>query len=162
MEQPRYTFEEAGSRGWNVYRFFDDRIEMEWREPFKKGMLELPSESVSGKTYEQTTFGFGARRHAISFAIYSLIGLVLLLGLGHPILQVVGWVSIASAVISLGFLISKLKSENWISVQRPDGSSLFGVRERGLKGTSRDELLSEIRKYRRIEQSTEHNTGDNA
>ncbi len=160
MEEPRYKFEEAAWKGWHKYEFYDDRIEFEWREPFKKGKVTFPKESISGRFYEQSTFGFGVRSKAILFAIYFVLGLALTLGFQNVVLNVVGWMSFGLAAIVLGFLVSKLKTENWIYFQRPDDSRLFAVRERGLRYTSKRQLVEEIGKYEKHTKDTRQSVAD--
>jgi hypothetical protein len=150
MNDLRFTFEEHGTWVRSVYRFYDDRIERDWDAVLRKGNEIYPVSSISGRITEQTTFAYGIRGPLKSFVLYLLVALVLHLGFSQPVLNGVAFIFYGLAVLSAGFALSKLKKEKWLYVKSNNGGTLFGIREKGLKGATVADFVREIGIYAKV------------
>jgi hypothetical protein len=145
--EPRITFEEFGDNSRNTYRFFDDRIERDWKVIIRIGREVYPISGISAHLAEQTTFAYGLSRTLRSLAVYLIGGLVLHLGFDHLILNRIGYGLYVFAALSVILALMKMKKDVWLYVKRVDGSTIFCIREKGLKGISRGQFIQEIRRY---------------
>jgi hypothetical protein len=148
MTAPRFTFQEAGYSCWNTYRFYDDRIERDWwTVSLRRGKETYPVGSISGQISEQTTFAYGLKGTLKSLATYIVLALVFRLGFTNVILNRVGLLFCVLAGLSTILAVMKLKKDTWLYVKKIDGSTLFGVREKGVKSISCDDFVREIKRY---------------
>ena len=164
MSNPRVTFEEHDLYGHKVFRFFDDRIELEWQECSNTGREVYHDLDLAEGLEEQTTFAYDARRTLVKFALFLVAGLTLHLGFSHPILHWVAFGLYALSLLAAILLLLKIRKDTWLYVYKADGSLLFCFREAGLRGINRSELISEIRQYRQNTKSankTAHPTAGN-
>jgi len=147
MSTPFVTFEEFGNNSRNTYRFFDDRIERDWKVIVRRGKEVYPTSGIAGYLTEQTTFAYGLSRTLRSLAVYVIGGLVLHLGFEQQVLNRIGFVLYGFAALAIVLAVMKMKKDTWLYVKRVDGSTLFCVREKGLKGISREEFAQAILRY---------------
>jgi hypothetical protein len=75
MSQPRITFEEYSLNYWGTFRFFDDRIEHDWKGLLRSGREIYPISRLSGQLGEETTFAYGLSRTLTRLAIFLIAGL---------------------------------------------------------------------------------------
>jgi len=156
MNDLRFTFEEHGTWARSVYRFYDDRIERDWDAVLRKGNEVYPVAKISGRITEQTTFAYGLRGPLKTFVLYLVVALVLHLGFTQPLLNGVAYIFYGLAALSAGFALSKLKTDKWLYVKSNDGGTLFGIREKGLKGATSADFVREIGVYAKVaNQSTD-------
>jgi len=147
MNNPRVTFSDVDLRYRNTYRFYDDRIECDWDTAFQKGKMVYPVADISGRFGETTTFAYGLKPILRTLCIFLMLGLVFHLGFSQPLLTRIGFLFYALSGVGVVLAITKLKKDRWIYVLRDDGHHLFVVREKGLKGLSRDEFFREVQRY---------------
>lgn len=147
MTEPRITFEEHGLNSVSVFRLYDDRIEHDWKELPNRGHEVYPAEHIAGRISEQTTFAYGISRPLGRSALSLIVGLVLHFGYEHPALHCTGFVLYGFSGLSALFAILGMKKDTWLYVKKPDGSTLFLVREKGLRGISREQFFQEIQHY---------------
>jgi hypothetical protein len=147
MPEPRITFEERGLNSVATYRFYDDRIEHDWKELANSGREIYPASQIAGRISETTTIAYGVSRPLGRCAIYLIVGLVLHFGFDSPVLRWASYALYALAGISAVFVILGLKKDTWLYVKKPDGNALFSVREKGLCGITRDKFVHEIQRY---------------
>jgi hypothetical protein len=147
MIEPRITFKEYSLNYWGTFRFFDDRIELEWKSVFRSGRYSYPTSRLSEMIGEETTFAYGLGDTLKRFAIFLVTGLILHLGFDHPALHYVGFVLYGFAGMTSVLAIIQMKKDTWLYVKQHDGDVLFSVREKGLEGISREEFIREIKRY---------------
>lgn len=82
-----------------------------------------------------------------SLATYIVLALVFRLGFTNVILNRVGLLFCVLAGLSTILAVMKLKKDTWLYVKKIDGSTLFGVREKGVKSISCDDFVREIKRY---------------
>jgi hypothetical protein len=149
MNEPRVTFSDGDFWYRQTFRFYDDRIECDWDALFQKGRKIHPVSEISGKFGETTTFGYRLKPTLRTLAVYLIVGLAFHLGFNHPLLHWIGYFFYLSSGLCVVMAIAKLKKDTWIYVLTADGRDLFGVREKKLKGISRDEFVREVQRYTR-------------
>ena len=160
MSEPFITFQEFSYNSRNTYRFFDDRIERDWKVIIRSGKEVYPTSRIAGRLAEQTTFAYGLKGTLQSLAIYLMVGLVLHLGFEQALLNRVGYVLYGFAGLSVVLALMKMKKDTWLYVKQLDGSTLFCIREGGLKGISREEFIQAIERYsKKANQITTDNSG---
>ncbi len=147
MNEPFVTFQEFSYNSQNTYRFFDDRIERDWKVIIRSGREVYPISNISGQFAEQTTFAYGLKTTLRSLAVYLILGLVLHLGFDQWILNRIGFVLYGFAMLSAVLALMKVKKDTWLYVKQLDGSTLFCIREGGLKGITREEFIQSIQRY---------------
>jgi hypothetical protein len=147
MSQPRITFEEYGFNTWSTFRFFDDRIEHDWKGLVRSGREIYPISRISEQLGEETTLAYGLGWTLRRLAIFLIAGLTLHLGFDRPTLHYVGFVLYGFAGMTAILAIMEMKKDTWLYVKQHDGSTLFSVREKGLKGIRREEFIQEIKHY---------------
>ena len=147
MSQPRITFEEYSLNYWGTFRFFDDRIEHDWKGLLRSGSEIYPVSRIAGQLGEETTFAYGLGRTLTRLAVFLIAGLTLHLGFDRPTLHYVGFILYGFAGMTAVLAVIEMKRDTWLYVKQHDGSTLFSVREKGLKGISREEFTQEIRRY---------------
>jgi hypothetical protein len=147
MSEPFITFQEFSENSRNTYRFFDDRIERDWKVIVRSGKEIYPTSNISGRFAEQTTFAHGLKGTLQSLAVYLILGLVLHLGFDQWILNRIGFVLYGFAALSVVLALMKMKKDTWLYVKQLDGSTLFCIRENGLKGITREEFTQAIQRY---------------
>jgi hypothetical protein len=147
MSEPRVTFEEFSYNTRNTYRFYEDRIERDWKVIIRSGKEVYPTSRIASHLAEQTTFAYGLKSTLQSFGIYLIIGAILHLGFDHTVLNRIGFVLYGFAMLAGFLVLMKLKKDTWLYVKQVDGSTLFCVREKGLKGISRDAFIEAVRRY---------------
>ncbi len=137
MPDPRITFEEHALNSVGTFRFYDDRVEHDWKELANSGREIYPASHIPGMISEQTTFAYGIGRTLGRFALFLIAGLVLHLGFERPALHYTGFVLYGCAGLSAIWAVMGMKKNTWLYVKKLDGTTLFLVREKGLRGIGR-------------------------
>jgi hypothetical protein len=147
MTKPRIEFQEYGLNSVATFRFYEDRIEHDWKELTSRGHDVYPTSNILGEISELTTFAYGVGQALKRFALFITAGLVLHLGFDRPALHYVGFAFYVMTACAGVLAIMRTKKDTWLYVKKLDGSTLFQVREKGLRGINREQLIQEIRYY---------------
>jgi hypothetical protein len=147
MTEPRFTFRDVSIRMRSTFRFYDDRIEQEWDTLSRKGTSVHPVAAISGRYSEQTTFAYGFRQPFRMAVIQLIVGLVLNFGFDRPLLHSIGYFFYVLSGVGALVAIFTLKKDNWIYVLDGGGRTLICVREKGMKGATKEDLVREIQRY---------------
>ena len=131
----------------STFRFYDDRIEQEWDTLSRKGTSVHPVAAISGGYSEQTTFAYGFQRPFRIAVIQLVVGLVLNFGFDRPLLHSIGYLFYVLSGIGALVAISTLKKDKWIYVLDRGGRALICIREKGMKGATKEDLVREIQRY---------------
>ncbi len=147
MSEPRVTFQNVTERYTDTFRFFDDRIERDWKVIVRKGRVTYPVKGIDARIAEQTAFAHGFGTALRYLAAYAIAGIVLEVGFAHPVLKVIGLGLFVVALITGVLAVYRLRTDTWLYVRYTNGGTLFSVRVKGLKGITREQFVSEIRRY---------------
>lgn len=156
MSTPHFSFEGRSMERQETYRFYDDRIEMDWIVAFRRGKEIYPVDGISGLISEQTTIAYGMGKVLRRAAVSLLVALILREGFSSLLLNRIGILFFAGAGLFAIGAVTKLKRETWMYVKKTNGGTLLTIRETGLKGVSRSDIFREIQRYvRKPNQSLE-------
>jgi len=147
MNEPRVVFGDGGFRYQSTFRFYDDRIECDWRTAWQSGKKIYPVSDISGRIGETMTFGFGLKPVLRTTGFFLLVAVVLHLGFNQPFLNRIGYLFYFLGAVGAVISVVHLKKDRWLYVLRNDGRDLFGVREKGLKDISPDIFVREVQRY---------------
>ena len=147
MDHPHATFEEHDLWGKKIYRFFKDRIEVDWTECRREGRDVYSISGVSGEVGAQTTFAYDTGRTAAKFILFLAAGLGLHLVIPHPAVNLAAYVFYGLSFLCGLLLVLKIRKDHWIYFYRENGAPLFCIREAGLRGGTPGDFVEAMRRY---------------
>lgn len=148
MVKPLFQVLVDDGKSINRLNFFTDRLEHDWKTPpTARGKSVYARDALSPYLSSQTTLGWGASTALRSAGYYLGIGLILQLGFDRPVLWEVGILFYVIAASLLIYGITKLKREEWIYINRKDGTPLVTLSVKRIEGLSAEEFRQNFENY---------------
>ena len=148
MVKPLFQVSAQGWKSIDELAFYEDRLEHDWKTPpTAHGKSVYLREALSPYISSQQTFGWGASSTFRSSAWYLGIGLILHVGFDKAALELAGILFYLTAAALFIYGLTQLKREEWLYINRRDGTAVVTLRASGLEGWTPEEFRQKYADY---------------